>query len=81
MRLSKWYLRGYFHFHWLEIQQVREVFEKIQKKLEKHRVTSMDLKIIHEIYLTVKKTYPENSDRRNYFLATCFLFFFLAKMT
>ena len=34
-------------------------------KLEKRRVTSTDLEIIHEIYLTVKKTYPENSDRRN----------------
>ena len=44
-------------------------------KLEKRRVTSTDLEIIHEIYLTVKKTYPENSDRRNYFLAACSLFF------
>ena len=45
-------------------------------KLEKRRVTSTDLEIIHEICLTVKKTYPENSDRRNYFLAACSLFFF-----
>ena len=45
-------------------------------KLEKRRVTSTDLEIIHEIYLTVKKTYPENSDRRNYFLAACSVFFF-----
>ena len=27
----------------------------------------------------MKKTYPENSDRRNYFLATCSLFFFSSK--
>ena len=31
-------------------------------KLKKRRVTSKDLEIIHEIYLTVKKTYPENSE-------------------
>ena len=45
-------------------------------KLEKRRVTSTDLEINHEIYLSVKKTYPENSDRRNYFLAAGSLFFF-----
>ena len=45
-------------------------------KLEKSRVTSSDLEIIREIYLSVKKTYPENSYRRNYFLAACSLFFF-----
>ena len=45
-------------------------------KLEKRRVTLTALEIIHEVYLTVKKTYPENSDRRNYFLAACSLFFF-----
>ena len=26
--LSKWYLEGYFHSHWLEIQHVGEVLEK-----------------------------------------------------
>ena len=77
--LSKWSLQGHFHFHWLEIQQVREVLEKYKMKLEKRRVTSTDLEIFHEIYLTVKKTYPKNSDRRNYFLATCSLFFFASK--
>ena len=48
-------------------------------ELEKCRVTSTDLEIIHEIYLTVKKNYPEISDRRNYFLAACSLFFFPVK--
>ena len=47
--------------------------------MEKRRVTSTDLQIIYEIYLTVKKIYPENSDRRNYFLAACSLFFFSSK--
>ena len=35
----------------------------------------MNLKIIHEIYSTVKQTYPENAGPRNYFLAACSLFF------
>ena len=48
--------------------------------MEKRRDTSTDLEIIHEIYLTMKKTYPEPSDRRNYFLATCSLFFFSGKI-
>ena len=55
------------------------MLEKNTIKLEKPRVTSTDMEIIHEIYLTMKKTYPENSDRRNYFLATCSLFFFSCK--
>ena len=30
--VSKWYLEGYFHFHWLEIRkQVGEVLAKIKK--------------------------------------------------
>ena len=33
--LSKWYQQGYFHFHWLEIQQVREVLEKIREQIGK----------------------------------------------
>ena len=45
-------------------------------KLEKRRVTSKDLEIIHEIFITLKKTYPENTNRRNYFFAACSLFFF-----
>ena len=45
-------------------------------KLEKRRVTSMDLEINHEIYLTVKKIYTESSDRRNYFLAAFSVFLF-----
>ena len=32
--------------------------------------------MIHEIYLTVKKIYPENSDCQNCFLTACSLFFF-----
>ena len=59
----KWYLEGYLHFHWLEIQQVGEVLEKRKKKLEKRRVTSEDLEIIHENFITLKKTYPENTNR------------------
>ena len=49
-------------------------------KLEKSRVTSTDLEIIHKIYLTVKKTYPENSDHRISFLALCSQFFFSSKI-
>ena len=78
--MSKWYVQGHNHFHWLEIQQFHEVLEKYKMKLEKRRVFSTDLEILHEIYLTVKKTYPENSDRRNYFLARCSLLFFQVKM-
>ena len=33
--VSKWYLEGYFHFHWLEIQQVREVLEKTKNEIGK----------------------------------------------
>ena len=50
---------------------------KEKMKLEKRRVTSTDLdQIIHAIFLTVEKTYPENSDRRNYFLTACSVFLF-----
>ena len=45
-------------------------------KLEKRTVTSTDLEIIHEIFITLKKTYLENTNHRNYFLAACSLFFF-----
>ena len=44
-------------------------------KLQKSRVTPIDLKIIHEVYTSLKQTYPDNSNRRNYFLAACSLFF------
>ena len=44
-------------------------------KLQKSRVTPIDLKIIHEFYPSLKETYPDNSNRRNYFLAACSLFF------
>ena len=44
-------------------------------KLQESRVTPIDLKIIHEIYTSLKQTYPDNSNRRNYFLAACSLFF------
>ena len=54
--LSKWYLEGYFNFHWLEIRQVGEVLAKIKKWKWKKTVTSTDLKIIHEIFITLKKT-------------------------
>ena len=72
--MSKWYLEGCFQFHWLEIQQVGEVLEKkIKKEIEKCRVTSKDLEIIHEIFIFLKKTYPEITNSRNYFLAACSL--------
>ena len=35
IEVSKWYLEGYFHFHWLAIQQVREVLEKIKNEIGK----------------------------------------------
>ena len=31
----KWYLEGYFHFHWREIQQIGEVLEKIKNEIGK----------------------------------------------
>ena len=34
------------------------------------------MEIIHEIFTTLKKTYPENTNRQTYFLAACSLFFF-----
>ena len=51
------------------------MLQKVQNEIEKTIVTSTHLEIIHEIFLTVKTSYPENSDRRNCFLATCSLFF------
>ena len=45
-------------------------------KLEKRTVTSTDFLIINEIFITLKKTYLENTNRRNYFLAACSLIFF-----
>ena len=33
--LGKWYLEGYFHFHWLEIKQVGEVLAKIKNEIGK----------------------------------------------
>ena len=62
--ISCWYLTGYFYFHCFEIQQAQRLLEKW--KLEKRRVTSPDLEIIHEIYLNVKKTYPENSESKSF---------------
>ena len=43
-------------------------------KLQKRRVTSKDWKIIHEIFINLKKTYPENTNRQNYFLISLFFF-------
>ena len=37
---SKWDLQGHFHFHWLEIQQVEEVLEKINKEFAKKQSNS-----------------------------------------
>ena len=71
--VRKGYLEGYFHFHWLEIQQVGEVLEKM--KLGNCIFTSKDLENIHEDFITWKKTYPEIANRRNFFLAACSLFF------
>ena len=57
---SKWYLQGNFYFHWLETYQVGEVLEKKTMKLQKSRVSPIDLKIIHKIYRSLKQTYPDN---------------------
>ena len=43
-------------------------------KLQKSRVTPINLKIIIEIYTYLKPTYPDNSNRRKFFLAACSLF-------
>ena len=43
-------------------------------KLQKSRIASIDLKIVHEIYTSLKQTYPDNSNRRNSFLAACSFF-------
>ena len=37
---SKWYLQGHFYFHWLEIQQVGEVLEKINNEIAKKQSNS-----------------------------------------
>ena len=37
-------------------------------------ITTNDLEIIHETYLSLQKIYPDNSVRRNYFLAASSLF-------
>ena len=44
-------------------------------KLQKSRLTPIDLKIIHEIFTSLKQIYPDNYNRRNQFLATSSLFF------
>ena len=44
-------------------------------KLQKSRETLFELKIIQEILTSLKQTYPDNSYRRNYFLAAYSLFF------
>ena len=35
LKESKWYLQGHFYFHCLEVQQVGEVLEKINKEIAK----------------------------------------------
>ena len=37
-------------------------------------ITTNDREIIHETYISLQNIYPDNSVRRNYFLAACFLF-------
>ena len=37
---TKWYLQGHFYFHWLEIQQVGEVLEKIDIEIAKKQSNS-----------------------------------------
>ena len=37
---TKWYLQGHFYFHWLEIQQVGEVLEKINNEIAKKQSNS-----------------------------------------
>ena len=50
------------------------MLEKIKNEIG--NFTSKDLETIHEFFITLTKTYPENTNRRNYFLAACSLFFF-----
>ena len=66
-----------FHLHWPENQQVREVLKKNEKiKLGKRGVISKKLENFREIFITLKKTCTENTNRRNFFLAACSLFLF-----
>ena len=44
-------------------------------KLEKRRVTSKDLEVVHEFFFTLTKTYPENTHVEINFLAACSLFY------
>ena len=54
--VRKWYLEGYFHFHWLEMQQVGEVhtepayteYRTVRHKLPRLKVIVND---INEIWL------------------------------
>ena len=43
-------------------------------RFQESRVTPIDLKICHKIYTSLKQTYPDNCNRRNYFLAAFSLF-------
>ena len=44
-------------------------------KLQNSIVPPIDLILIHEIYTSLKQTYPDNSNRSNFFLAAYSLFF------
>ena len=44
-------------------------------KLQKSRVTPIDLKTFHETYTSLKQIYPDNSNQRKYFLAAYSLIF------
>ena len=44
-------------------------------RLQKIRVTPIDLKTILKNYMSLKQTYQDKSNQRNYFLAACSLFF------
>ena len=51
------------------------MLEKKTMRLQKSRVFPIDLKIIDEIYTSLKQTYPDISKPRKSFLPACSLFF------
>ena len=68
--LSKWYQQGYFRFHWLEIRQVQNVVEKKIKRNWKTYSYFNGLGNFSQNLFDREKTYPEDPDHRNCFLAT-----------
>ena len=59
----------------LKCNRLERCWKTLTMNFQKSRVPPIDLKILHEIYTSLKQTYPDNSNRRNYSLAACPLFF------